>query len=100
MDKIIKLPCFGIEVTITDDGNSVISKMYEELDITEEECEGEGYSGDDILWIEETYASSCYALEDFILACALKGIDIENNSFVEAIKMTVDNRCKNRSKMP
>ena len=100
MDQIIKLHCFDIEVTLTDGRKSVISKMDDELKITDEECEEEDYSCEDILWMEETYYSICSALEEFILACALKGVNIESESFIEAIKMTVDIKCEERSHMP
>jgi len=80
--KIIKLPCYGIEVILgsPDPENpgaylsgSILSDLHDDV-------------GPD----DESYDAAIDAIESFIMSAACAGIDITTPAFIEAIETTVE----------
>jgi len=105
--KTIKLPCFGIVVTLTDDGNGSITSDLKETCpyCNDPACDmncpdfGEHCSDRDkeeqIRKQSEMYEFLCHraaqdALESMILAHAIAGIDIETPAYIEGIETAIE----------
>lgn len=80
MPTVIRLPCFGIEVTLTDHGGTIKSDLLKGADIENPK--------DAVEATELTAAVN--ALESLILAHAWAGIDINSPAYIEGIETVVD----------
>lgn len=106
-EKTIKLPCFGIEVTLTGDGGSAITSdlkeicpYCKELDCNmscfefRDHCSDRDEEEQMRKWNERyeflAHRAAADALESFIMACGGSGVDIESLAFIEAVEMTYD----------
>lgn len=76
--KTIKLPCYGIEVTLAKRGGSYSGNITSNL------IENSRIAG------KEAVDFACDGIESMILACACSGIDIESPAFLEAIETAVE----------
>jgi len=86
--RTITLPCFGIIVNLTGDGGGAISSNLQEEPNTDDL---QSFTErDEEIKNTDLYNAGCDALESFIMACALSGVDIESKSFVEALETTMN----------
>ena len=71
--KLIKLPCYEIEVTLEEKGSggTISSNLHEPHD------------GSDNI---DEYNAACDALESIILGHACAGVDIEDLAYIEGIE--------------
>lgn len=88
MAKTIKLPCYGIEVSLTVDGagsiSSISSDLHGEPDFID--------PGDETF----DHNNMMHGIESMILGHAIAGIDIETPAYIEGIKSAVEG-CANNS---
>jgi hypothetical protein len=75
--RVIKLPCFGIKVTLAQKGGAITSDLHEELDEAEITPESENYE------------AAIDGIESMILAHACAGVDIESPAYVEGIEAAI-----------
>jgi hypothetical protein len=68
----IKLPCYGIVVTLSGDGGSI--KSNREMDVR----------------LSDTFEAALDAIESMILAHAIAGVDVSSPMYVEGIETAVD----------
>ena len=84
--RTIRLPCFGIEVTLTGDGGgSITSDLHEH----EEEPSTDAWLN------EEEYNRMMDGIESMILAHAVAGVDIQSGAYQEGIEAAVQ-ACANQ----
>lgn len=72
--KKIKLPCYGIVVSVNGKNSSITSDLHDEP------------TGEH----EEEYDAAIDAIESMILAHASAGVDIESPAYVEGIEAAVE----------
>lgn len=83
--KEIKLPCFGIVVTIDyDEENRPISGNITSTDLKTEHEDEE----------DELYNAGMDAIESMVLAHAMAEVDITSNGYIEGLETAV-NACAN-----
>jgi len=75
--KAIKLPCFGIKVTLGAKGGGSIESALND----------DAWTGDAI---DCSIINKMDALESMILAHAIAGIDIESHAYIEGIETAVE----------
>ena len=77
MNKIIKLPCHGITVTLASKGGYIESGLQDEdVNVATDEV--------------TPYNAAVSGMESLILACACEGINIKSAKFIRAIETAVD----------
>lgn len=106
-EKTIKLPCFGIEVTLTGNGGSAITSDLKETcsycdDPTcdmgciqfKEHCSDRDIDEFHRKKLERyeflAHRAAADTIESFVMACAGSGVDIESLAFIEAVETTYD----------
>lgn len=79
--KTIKLPCFGIKITLDEKGGGSIESALNDHALDDDT-------------INCSIMSQMDALESIILAHAIAGIDIESPAYIEGIETAVE-ACSN-----
>lgn len=80
MTKVIQLPCYGIEIKITDGSGTITSNLKEEDTLESEEEARERIE----------FNRMFDGIESLILAAACEGIDVASPAFVRTITTAVE----------
>jgi hypothetical protein len=111
MSKIIKLPCYGIEITLGEVdserhgtrgatpymGGTITSELREPCTHCgqpgcDSDCDGSQGADDEHEWDEgrAQFNAAIDGIESMILALAVAGVDVETPAVVEAIESAID----------